>query len=99
MAEQAVPPKKPGVEPKPDRHTLFLEEMRANPKANWKIEDIEKPCRHFGLDCTAPTRGSHYKVSSKRLGGLLTVPYNRPIKPIYIKRFVALMDAHLKAGA
>jgi hypothetical protein len=36
-----------------------LEAMRANPKADWRIEDVIVVCRAFGVDCNAPFNGSH----------------------------------------
>jgi hypothetical protein len=76
-----------------------LEQMRANPRADWSIKDIERFCRHYGLNIVAPSSGSHYVVSSGTVHGALTVPHNRPIKPIYIKQLVGLSDAHIKHGS
>ena len=72
-----------------------LAHMRGNPKADWKIGDIESVCARHGLNFSNPTRGSHYKVSSPKLQGNLPIPARRPIKTIYIKKFVALVDAHV----
>lgn len=70
-----------------------LEAMRANPAANWTIADVEAVCREFDMLC-APARGggSHYKVGHRAVREKLAVPYKRPIKPIYIRRLVALID-------
>jgi hypothetical protein len=77
-----------------NRFSELLEQMRANPQSDWGVAELEKLCNHFNVNLTAPTRGSHYKVSSDLLGGILTIPAKRPIKPPYIRKFVALIDAH-----
>jgi len=76
-----------------------LDDIKANPRGDWTIADIKAACKQLGLECTPPTRGSHHKVSSARLMGHLTVPYNRPIKVIYIRQFIALAEAHIKVAS
>lgn len=82
--------------PKGAVRTKILEEMRRNPKGDWTVSDVEKACNQIGLKCNPPSRGSHYKVSSKHCSGILTIPARKPIKPVYIKNFIGLADAHLK---
>jgi hypothetical protein len=36
---------------------------------------------------------SHYKVAYPRIAEKLTVPYRRPIRPVYIRKLVAFIDA------
>ena len=36
--------------------------------------------------------GSHYKVSGPSSGQILTIPFNRPIKPVYIRALVRMID-------
>lgn len=69
-----------------------LEDMRNNPRADWQISDIRVVCDAFGVTLTEPAGGSHYKVSHERLRDILTIPARRPIKPVYIKSFVAFVD-------
>jgi hypothetical protein len=69
----------------------LLARMRANPEG-WSIADVERVCRYAGLACTPPTGGSHYKVSHPGLPEILTVPFKRPIKPIYIRTLVKMID-------
>ncbi|GGK18262.1 HicA-related toxin-antitoxin protein [Salinarimonas ramus] len=76
-----------------------LEKMRTNPRNDWTIEDIVKVCRDLGMNCHRPSSGSHYTVSSGFLVGALTVPYKRPIKPVYIRQLVSLADAHVRASS
>jgi hypothetical protein len=69
-----------------------LARMRANPRGDWVIEDVERVCRRFGLTCSAPRRGDHYKVSHPAVAEILTIPAHRPIKPVYISQLVAMID-------
>ena len=67
--------------------------MRRNP-LDWSIENVVTVCRQIGFDCTPPSGGgSHYKLSHPDLEDILTVPAKRPIKPVYIRKLVALADA------
>lgn len=71
----------------------ILQAMRDNPK-DWTISDVERVGRAFGLSVRPPKRGSHYTVSSPHSTQIVTVPHKRPIKSVYIKKFVALVVAH-----
>lgn len=70
--------------------------MRNNPRNDWGISDIERVCKQIGANCMSPTRGSHYKISSEHLDGVLPIPFRRPIKPHYIKEFVRFAEAHIR---
>jgi hypothetical protein len=65
--------------------------MRANPR-DWRIEDVATVCAAFGLACTPPRKGSHYKVKHEGRAEMLTVPAHKPIKPWYIEALVGLVD-------
>lgn len=71
----------------------LLDRMRANPRGDWTIGDIEKICNAVGVTMTPPTRGSHYKVSHPAIEEILTIPAHRPIKQFYIKRFIDIIDS------
>jgi predicted RNA binding protein YcfA (HicA-like mRNA interferase family) len=73
------------------RGQKLIDAMRANPR-DWAIEDVQRACSAAGLTCEAPKRGSHYKVSHPQLATILTVPYNRPIKPIYIRELLRMIE-------
>ncbi|NKJ90564.1 type II toxin-antitoxin system HicA family toxin [Rhizobium leguminosarum bv. viciae] len=75
----------------------LLERMESNPADGWTIDDFEKLCAEQGLEWTTPTRGSHFKVASEYLNGILTIPYNRPVKVVYVKRMCSMIKAHLSA--
>jgi hypothetical protein len=69
----------------------LLDEMRGNPQAGWTIKDVKTLCAEHGLSCSAPKRGSHYKVKKLGVNEILTIPFKRPIKPVYIRKLVALV--------
>ncbi len=37
--------------------------------------------------------GSHYKVSPPSRRAILTVPFRKPIKPVYIRKLVRFIEA------
>jgi hypothetical protein len=67
--------------------------MRRNPVADWTIADVEAVCREFGVMCR-PSRGgsSHYKLGHPRMRRKLTMPFKRPLRPVYIRQLVAFID-------
>ena len=69
-----------------------IDRMRANPKADWTIDDIEKACREVGLVCIRPSRGSHWKIGEVTGGRRYTIPARRPIKPQYIAEFLKFLN-------
>lgn len=71
-----------------------LEKMRRNPGGDWRIEDIAAICREFDVGCEASRSGSsHYKIKHPAIAQILTVPFKRPIKAVYIRKLVAFIDA------
>jgi len=69
-----------------------LEAMARNPAGDWTMKHIEAVCRSHGIRCTPPSGGgSHFKVSHSVSRDILTIPARRPIKPVYIRRLVALV--------
>ena len=68
----------------------LLEKMRHNPR-DWRIEDLESLALRFGLEVRKPS-GSHAVFFYEATGRQLSVPAKRPIKPIYVTAFLALLD-------
>jgi hypothetical protein len=68
----------------------LLEKMRRNPR-DWRIEDLESLAARHGLEVRKPG-GSHAIFFHKPTGQQLSVPTKRPIKPIYVTAFIALLD-------
>jgi hypothetical protein len=70
-----------------------LDSMRTNPRGDWTIRDIEAVCREHGVECSPSRLGSsHYKVKHRGIPEVLTVPFKRPIKAVYIRKLVAFID-------
>jgi len=63
----------------------LLEKMRNNPK-DWRIEQLKTIARAYNIEWRQ--RGTSHVVFIRDDGQTLPVPANRPIKPIYIKKFV-----------
>jgi hypothetical protein len=68
-----------------------LDAMRANPR-DWRIESLESVAAAFGMRCRKPG-GSHVVFEHPAIVEALSVPARRPIKPVYVTRFVRLIDA------
>ena len=68
-----------------------LVQMRANPKGNWQIADLEVVATALGMKVRKSV-GSHVVFSHSTIPARVTVPARRPIKPIYIRQFVTLVD-------
>jgi predicted RNA binding protein YcfA (HicA-like mRNA interferase family) len=72
-----------------------LERIRQNPN-NVLLDELRRVLEDYGFKYKQ-TVGSHYTFSY-RLGGqtrLFVVPFRRPVKPIYIRRAIKLIDAIL----
>jgi hypothetical protein len=70
--------------------TKLLAAMRQNPK-DWGMAKLLTVAKQYGIEVRS-TGGSHYVFSHSSVRDPLSVPAHRPIKAIYIKRFVALID-------
>lgn len=68
-----------------------LEKMRNNPR-DWQITDLEVVASHVDI-VVRKGKGSHVSFTHPRWVDILTVPAHRPIKPIYVKKLVSLIDA------
>lgn len=67
----------------------ILERMRNNPR-DWRIEDLKGIADRHQIDHRQP--GTSHVVFSYEGLIPLTVPARKPIKPIYVRLFVALVD-------
>lgn len=76
--------------------STLLERMKRNPAGDWTIGDVETVCRQHDVTCTPPSGGgSHYKLSDPAIPDVLTIPYRRPIKPVYIRLLVRFIEVVL----
>jgi hypothetical protein len=67
-----------------------LEQMRNNPR-DWRIDSLIAMAAKYGIE-VRNHGGSHHIFSFPGIELALSVPAHRPIKPVYIKRFVGLVD-------
>lgn len=71
----------------------ILDQMRRNPRGNWSIEDVKVACRQNGIGCEAPrSGGSHFKIFHDNVPEILTIPFKRPIKPVYIRKLISFIE-------
>lgn len=73
-----------------------LQKMREN-KMGWRIEQLQVVAGQNGVEWRRPHRGgSHVIFSASGVREIVSVPAKRPIKPVYIEQFLALIDAARK---
>jgi hypothetical protein len=70
--------------------TKLVTAMRQNPN-DWVMAKLLTVAKQFGMEVRS-TGGSHHVFSHPLVKDPLSVPARRPIKAIYIKRFLALID-------
>lgn len=66
----------------------ILDRMRNNPR-DWRIDDLKTVARAYEIDWRQ--RGTSHVVFVRPDGATLPVPARRPIKPIYVKKFLAFV--------
>lgn len=67
--------------------------MRLN-QAGWLIEDLQRIAEGNGIEWRRPGHGgSHVIFGAAGVREIVSVPSKRPIKPIYVKQFLLLIDA------
>jgi len=67
----------------------LLSRLRNNP-FDWNIETLKEIAERFDIQWRQP--GTSHITFRHPNGTKLTVPAHRPIKPIYIKKFIRLID-------
>lgn len=74
-----------------------LQKMRRR-QTGWRIEDLLETAEENGVAWRRPGRGGgHVIFSASGVREIVSVPAKRPIKPVYIKYFLALIDAAKEA--
>ncbi len=75
-----------------------LQKMRERP-SGWRIEELQVVAEANRVQWRRPSRGgSHVIFSVDGVREIVSVPARRPIKPVYIKQFLALIDATGEVG-
>lgn len=64
--------------------------LKSNPKGDWKIEDLKRIAHKLDIDYRQP--GTSHVTFRFPSGDKLTVPAHKPIKPIYIKMFIEILE-------
>ncbi|MBI5919315.1 MAG: type II toxin-antitoxin system HicA family toxin [Nitrosomonadales bacterium] len=74
-----------------NKRTKLLDAMRNNPR-DWRIEDLLVVANSLDIECRN-NGGSHHVFSFPGAESDVTVPAHRPIKPVYIRQFLLLVDS------
>ncbi|MDD5057064.1 MAG: hypothetical protein PHQ60_04260 [Sideroxydans sp.] len=74
-----------------NKRAKLLDAMRNNPR-DWCIDDLLVVAKQFDIECRN-NGGSHHVFGFSNVEMDVTVPAHRPIKPIYIRQFLLLVDA------
>lgn len=61
------------------------------------MADFETVAKRLGLRLKSPRRGSHFTISSEYLNTIVPIPFKRPIKAVYVRKFVKFAKAHTEA--
>lgn len=64
--------------------------MRNNPR-DWRIEDLKAVARHYGI--SNRQHGTSHVIFRYPGKPLVVAPARRPIKPPYIRQFLALIES------
>ena len=67
----------------------ILGRMRNNP-TGWRIEDLKTVAARFNIQYRQ--QGTSHVTFRHPTGAKLTVPARKPIKPVYVKKFLELID-------
>ena len=75
-----------------------LQKMREH-KMGWRIEELQAVAVENSVEWRRPGRGGSPVIfSAPGVREIVSVPAKRPSKPLYIKQFVALIDAARSIG-
>ncbi|HPG36632.1 MAG TPA: type II toxin-antitoxin system HicA family toxin [bacterium] len=76
---------------KEKRGVKLVKEVLDNPK-NIDFESIKRLLEFFGYECRQPGKGSSHYVFRKKGTGIITVPKNKPVKAVYVKEIIKILD-------
>jgi hypothetical protein len=63
--------------------------MKSNP-LDWRIENLKSVADTFDVEYRQP--GGSHVIFRHPNGAMLSVPVRKPIKPVYIRKFVRLIE-------
>ena len=62
-------------------------------QTGWRIDELQSVADENGVGWRRPGHGgSHVIFSASGVREIVSVPAKRPIKPVYIRQFLALID-------
>lgn len=67
----------------------LITRMRNNPR-DWTIEDVKAIAARYKLEYRQP--GTSHVTFRASTGEKITIPAHKPIKPVYIIKFLALIE-------
>jgi hypothetical protein len=67
-----------------------LDRMRANPR-DWRMAQLESVAKRHRVNIRK-SGGSHVIFEHPAVDRALSVPAHRPIKPVYVQRFVVFIE-------
>ncbi len=67
-----------------------LARMRNNPR-DWRIDDLKAVARRHSVEWRQP--GTSHVTFRAPDGRKITVPAHKPIKPVYVRHFIALIES------
>lgn len=68
----------------------ILDRMRNNPR-DWRIDDLLSVADRYGIE-VRNSGGSHHVFSALGIAENICIPAHRPIKPVYVKRLITMID-------
>ena len=72
----------------------LLKKLRENP-TNVRFEVLDKVLQSYGFECRQPRSGSShyiYKLKTVRKTHIITVPFRKPLKKVYVKNALQILD-------
>lgn len=70
----------------------LLTRMKNNPRGDWKISHVETLAKRYGFSINRPRGGGSHVILRHDSGKRLSVPAHRPIKPVYIRQLVQIIE-------
>ncbi len=67
----------------------ILEKMKQNPR-NWRIESVKTVAQNYDIEWRQ--KGTSHVVFIRGDGKTLPIPAHRPIKTIYLKKFIDFVE-------
>lgn len=65
--------------------------LECDPKSDWRIEQLKAIADRYEISYRQP--GTNHVTFRPRRGDKLTIPARRPVKPVYVRKFLAMLDA------